>query len=537
MVVSVKKRQDARATKVSTEKAEEEKEIATKIADKKVLEEIAEQKKAEEKADAVRAQVQEKKVDEESVVAEEENAIRASEVRANERSDTERKMDEQQKEAEKDAAEKRSAKKEEKKKNRKDAAERTAAEKCAADKKKAEDKAAAVKKATEEKAATVAYEADKKQKAAEKDAAGQKKADDSKNHEAKRRAEERKKAEDMFEAEMKAEAAAKKGHLVISSAKSSCKRPKKLIQRAAESRVAFEVQESGVFLIRYSRVKKNHTEFMAAEGARQYILRESAVTKAYPTARVNEAYRKSDERALELIQDMLALIEAYVGLTSNSQSTHEVECYSYIDQFIIYMEDRQSGFKKTIRKQENYQLLIRHRPGPKTAMDAAQKDMLNFTKSTKGAEGKAKGMERKSMNAQKKEQRKRKGILRARQAWEQKTREDTKYRERAIKPTKKSARVSRSCKVTIRSIRVPNQRSKRNKSKYRLSMKTRMKGHHKKRIVKARGNEWTRHTKKTKEENGWWKKMNTSRLNTKRKFLKGSTDVYLLKRTIEIETD
>ena len=43
--------------------------------------------------------------------------------------------------------------------------------------------------------------------------------------------------------------------------------------------------------------------------------------------------------------------------------------------------------------------------------------------------------------------------------------------------------------------------------------------------------------KKTKEENGWWKKMNTNRLNTKRKFLKGSTDVYLLKRTIEIEID
>ena len=181
--------------------------------------------------------------------------------------------------------------------------------------------------------------------------------------------------------------------------------------------------------------------------------------------------------------------------------------------------------------------MIRLRPGPKIAMDAAQKAISHFTMSTKGAEGKAKGMERKRLYLEKKHQRKKKGIQRARQAWEQKIRDDSKYRERAIKSTKKPARVSRSCKVKIRSIRVPHQRPKRTKSKYRLSMRTRMKGHYKKRIVKAR--KWTRakRLKESKEEKGWWKRINNSRLNTKRKFLKGSTDVYLLKRTIELEID
>ena len=117
------------------------------------------------------------------------------------------------------------------------------------------------------------------------------------------------------------------------------------------------------------------------------------------------------------------------------------------------MEDIQSGFKKFIRKQDSYQLLIRHRPGPKIAMDAAQKAIPHFTMSTKRAEGKAKGMERKRLYLEKKHQRKKKGIQRARQAWEQKIRDDSKYRERAIKSTKKPTRVSRSCKVKIRPIR------------------------------------------------------------------------------------
>ena len=64
-----------------------------------------------------------------------------------------------------------------------------------------------------------------------------------------------------------------------------------------------------------------------------------------------------------------------------------------------------------------------------------------------------------------------------------------------------------------------------------------MKGHYKKRIVKARKWTWTTRRKSTKEEKGWWKRRTTSRLNTKRNFLKGSTDVYLLKRTIELEID
>ena len=39
------------------------------------------------------------------------------------------------------------------------------------------------------------------------------------------------------------------------------------------------------------------------------------------------------------------------------------------------------------------------------------------------------------------------------------------------------------------------------------------------------------------EQKGWWKRPASCRMNTKRKVLKGSTDVYLLKRTIELEID
>ena len=47
---------------------------------------------------------------------------------------------------------------------------------------------------------------------------------------------------------------------------------------------------------------------------------------------------------------------------------------------------------------------------------------------------------------------------------------------------------------------------------------------------------------KRKESNGsehkdWWKRQASWKMNTKRKILKGSTDVYLLKRTIELEID
>ena len=39
------------------------------------------------------------------------------------------------------------------------------------------------------------------------------------------------------------------------------------------------------------------------------------------------------------------------------------------------------------------------------------------------------------------------------------------------------------------------------------------------------------------EQKDWWKRPASCKMNTKRKVLKGSTDVYLLKRTIELETD
>ena len=39
------------------------------------------------------------------------------------------------------------------------------------------------------------------------------------------------------------------------------------------------------------------------------------------------------------------------------------------------------------------------------------------------------------------------------------------------------------------------------------------------------------------EQRGLWKRPASCRINTKRKILKGSADVYLLKRTIELEID
>ena len=39
------------------------------------------------------------------------------------------------------------------------------------------------------------------------------------------------------------------------------------------------------------------------------------------------------------------------------------------------------------------------------------------------------------------------------------------------------------------------------------------------------------------EQKGLWKRPASCKMNTKRKVLKGSADVYLLKRTIELEID
>ena len=39
------------------------------------------------------------------------------------------------------------------------------------------------------------------------------------------------------------------------------------------------------------------------------------------------------------------------------------------------------------------------------------------------------------------------------------------------------------------------------------------------------------------KQKDWWKRPASWKMNTKRKILKGSTDVYLLKRTIELEID
>ena len=47
----------------------------------------------------------------------------------------------------------------------------------------------------------------------------------------------------------------------------------------------------------------------------------------------------------------------------------------------------------------------------------------------------------------------------------------------------------------------------------------------------------TRRIKDNNEQKDWWKTLSNSNRNWKRKSLKGSTDVYLLKRTIELEID
>ena len=47
----------------------------------------------------------------------------------------------------------------------------------------------------------------------------------------------------------------------------------------------------------------------------------------------------------------------------------------------------------------------------------------------------------------------------------------------------------------------------------------------------------TRCMKDKNEQKDWWKTLSNSKRNWKRKSLQGSTDVYLLKRTIELEID
>ena len=245
-----------------------------------------------------------------------------------------------------------------------------------------------------------------------------------------------------------------------------------MIQLAAERQ---DDLLSGVFFGRRLIVEENNTEFIADEKVRRQTLIASEEYKAYPIARVKEAYQKSKESALRLLQSMLSLIEAYVVMPSNLKSVYEVECYNDIDQFIYYIEDTKTGskkygFKQYIHTTDSYELLIRQRPGPKTAMDAAQKAMSHlmmstkgeegkekalalYTKRTKGAEGKEQGTARKLRKEEKKEKRKLKGRRRAMLAWETMTRDHSHRKERETKSTGKSVRARTTYNLKSSTIR------------------------------------------------------------------------------------
>ena len=121
------------------------------------------------------------------------------------------------------------------------------------------------------------------------------------------------------------------------------------------------------------------------------------------------------------------------------------------------------------------------RYGAKTATHAENEDPRRSMRITKGAEGKEMGMERKRLKTEKKIQRKMKRIKRARQAWDQKRREDSKQRKvRITKPIGKAARAPRPPKPKMRTRRRLYQSPKRTKSK--VIQRTRMEGYGKKSI-------------------------------------------------------
>ena len=137
------------------------------------------------------------------------------------------------------------------------------------------------------------------------------------------------------------------------------------------------------------------------------------------------------------------------------------------------------------------------------------------------------GMERKRLKTEKAIQRKMKRIKRARQAWDQKLRDDSKQRKvRITKPIRKSARAPIPPQPRMRTRRGPYQSPKRAQSK--VIQRTRMKGYGKKRIKKVLERNWATvfHTKR--------RLFIPYKQNPKRLIRKGSADVYLLKRTIEL---
>jgi len=234
-------------------------------------------------------------------------------------------------------------------------------------------------------------------------------------------------------------------------------------------------------------------------------------------------------------------------LNSSLKGCYKELCVKAIDRFRTYIGNDKRGFTGGIQKQSSYQFLESQRlamdrvsdcgnhpqgaegvVGVKIATYAESADPRRSMRITKGAEGKEMGMERKRLKTEKKIQRKLKRIKRARQAWDQKRREDSKHR-RITKPIGMAARAPRPPKPKMRTRRGLYQSPKRAKSK--VIQRTRMKGYGKKSIKKVLKRNWASvlHTK--------WRLFIPYKQNSKRLIRKGSTDVYLLKRTIELKID
>ena len=294
-----------------------------------------------------------------------------------------------------------------------------------------------------------------------------------------------------------------------------------------------------------------------------------------------QTYSNSSESALTLINSLLSLIESYVDMPPNClKGCYKKVCVKEIDLFRVYIGNYKIGFTGGIQKQGSYQLLESQRLamdrvpdcenypqgaegligdtryGFKIATDANKnEDPSSSTRITKGAEGKVMGMERKRLKTEKKIQRKMKGIERARQAWAQKLRDDIKQRQH--KQVRTLERVLRTSDPKIRTkikynnnggktercngpivqrgvmsleIFISTKREKITLVTKRTSKKAKCYGIYKraKVLIKKR---------KGSEQKDWWKRPASCKMNTKRKIRKGSTDVYLLKRTIELEID
>ena len=220
------------------------------------------------------------------------------------------------------------------------------------------------------------------------------------------------------------------------------------------------------FCVKQKIVAINQTEFQRDEKVRQQIQRES-----HPIEVIRQTYFNSQKSALALINSILSLIESYVDMPPNPslKGFYKEVCVKEIDLFRVYIE-KSKGFGGWIQEQGSYQFLESQRLamdrvsdcenypqgaegligdtryGFKIATDADQnEDPSRSTRITKGAEGKVMGMERKRLKTEKKMKRKLKGIKRARQAWAQKLRVDSKQRKvHIIKRSGKAAKKNKA---------------------------------------------------------------------------------------------